>query len=513
LIQLNIQKLQKSFGEQEIIKDISFHCEYGDRIGIAGANGSGKSTLLHIIAGLEEADSGNIRISGHTSLGILRQEGFYQPESMTAVTESHPEVRRYLRLLKFSENSLHHPSSLSGGEHTKLDLARLLALHPDLLLLDEPTNHLDFEGVQTLIGLLYTYKGTIIMVSHDRYFLDAIVTRIIEIENGISINYSGNYSEYRKEKKRLYLEKVHRYEENKKQQKNLEYTISQVTGWSQKAHRNSTKADSSGLKMGVKEKKRAKAKKMDKQIKHHIHRLEKLKTSSEPKPIEEKTVHFEIKKSSAQGRRLLQAEQISKSFQDIHLFCNSSFTISKGEKIAVWGANGCGKTTLIQILQGQELLDAGQLWISPGISPYVVEQSFALFKGNQTVLQFLMDEAIVLTGLDRSILNNMGITKRHLSQPVRTLSYGEQMKLKLVLPILQRQDFIILDEPTNHLDLFARESLEETLSEYAGSLLVVSHDIYFLEKICDKVLVFADGHLRKLECSFAEYQESESQTR
>jgi len=250
--------------------------------------------------------------------------------------------------------------------------------------------------------------------------------------------------------------------------------------------------------------------KMDRKVKSDIRRLERLKADVGDRPREEKTVRFAISAEVSHGRRILEASCISKSFDGQVLFADSSFTVARGEHVALWGPNGCGKSTLITMLTGEVQPDSGDLRISPTSSPFVLPQTFAGFTQKERAMDYLLREIGHLNGDDRALLANLGITARHLAQPLCTLSFGEQMKIKLAEPVLSRRDFIILDEPTNHLDLPMREMLEKTLSEYPGTLLLVSHDIYFLKRTCDKVFIFESGKIRRLEYSFSEYLEKQA---
>lgn len=497
-----IKHLQKTFGETDLLCDICMIVEFGERIGIVGANGCGKSTLLHILAKEQSSDGGTLMIEQNCRCGLLKQNQTASELLSFSPEDINPKYRKFLNL---TNAQLLHPETLSGGEQTRYALCQILSQQPDLLLLDEPTNHLDFRSTQQLIKLLNYYDGTIITVSHDRYFLDETVFKIIEIEHGVSSEFCGNYTDYREEKARLFEQKTHRYQESKKQQRQIQKAIQQIQQRSQKAHRNSSKADSSGLKMGVKEHKRSQAKKLDKKAKSDQKRLERLIISGEQKPEEEKTIHFEIQHRSNHGKRILQAEHICKSFEQKLLFQNSNFTISHGERVAIFGNNGCGKTTLIEMIQHPELLDSGSIWISPSSSPYILSQNLLQLPPKITTLTYLQQTVRQLTGKDRTLLNNLGLGNKQMQTPVCRLSYGEQMKLKLAIPILMKYDFLILDEPTNHLDLYTREMLETTLSEYQGTLLLISHDIYFLKKICNRVLQFQDHQIIRLEHSFAEY--------
>lgn len=508
MTQIQIKHLTKSWGDRELFRDVTFSVENGEHIALVGPNGAGKSTLLSILEGSLEADSGAILIPLRSSTAYLRQNPLSDRELGRLERDGIPaEALKYLSLFGMQADAFGPLRNFSGGERTKLGLSLLLANRPKLLLLDEPTNHLDFDGVRLLIRILKDYPGTVLAVSHDRYFLDAVAERVLEIEDGRIVEYEGNYSDYRREKERLFEERTHRYESARKDQKRIADDISRMKQWSEKAHRDSTKADSSGNKMGLKEYKRAKAKKMDQKIKNDIKRLEKRVTESEPRPVAEKEVRFSLAGEAAHGKRVLEAEGISKSWGDRILFADSSFSVLRGEHVAVWGPNGCGKSTLINILIGSDSPDSGRIRMNGTLRPFVLEQTFAGFTENRTTLSWLTDEVNGLSGADRARLMHMGLTTELLMRPLKTLSFGEQIKVKLAAPILLGREFLILDEPLNHLDLPMREMLEATLSEYEGTLLLVSHDVYFLEKVCDRVLLFEDGRIRRLEESFAEYME------
>ncbi len=469
--QIQLQQIHKEYGDAVILDDISFSVSYGERIGIVGPNGCGKSTLLGILAGRVPADAGTVWMSKKTSLQLLEQDHF----------AAAPEY------------------GLSAGEWTKQELGRILNDQANLLLLDEPTNNLDKAGIEKFLYQLEKYEGTVLMVSHDRYVLDQSVQKIVEIEQGKTLIYEGNYSSYREEKQHRREAQMHHYEENRKQQKQLDAAIRQVRNWSEKAHRDSTKSDPSGLKFGVKEQKRAKAKRMDRQVKSNIRRLEKMREEGTRRPEDEVRVRFQVKNSSKGGHRQLEVTGLAKAFGEHMLFENSDFYIARGERVALCGPNGCGKSTLVQIITGEISADRGTVWISPGSEPYVLHQTFTKLPGAKRSDKFLEEQIGEFGGLERTILHNLGLTKRHLLQKIDDLSFGEQMKLKLAQPVLEGRDFLILDEPTNHLDLSAREQLEETLQEYNGTLLIVSHDRYFLERVCDKALVIEEQQIRRLE--------------
>ena len=503
-IQLN--QIKKSFLNHDVLDKISFSVTEGERIGLVGANGSGKSTLLHILSGRLKADTGGILLPVLTSTAMLEQNALTDEELALLAEQGIPgEARKYMKLLAFSPDENPLLTSLSGGERTKIKLSLLLAEEPQLLLLDEPTNHLDLHGTNMLLRLLDVYPGTVIAVSHDRYFLDRLVNRILALDGGILFDFYGNYTEYREDRERRYSESLHRYEEGKKEQERIYESITQIKQWSDKAHRDSTKKDPSGNKMGFKEFQRKKAKQMDKKVKNDIRRLERKISEGEQRPQSERKVRFDISGEASHGKRVLEVSPMAVSFSSNPLFETDGFGIARGEHVALWGANGTGKSTFIRLITGDLLPDRGSLYLSKSVTPFVLHQTFAGFTEKKSVREYLLDTVGHLSGEDRALLTHMGITTRHIDQRIDTLSFGEQMRIKLSEPILSERELIILDEPTNHLDLPMRERLEETLAEYPGTLILASHDLYFLKRVCNKVLLFENGKLRRLEDSFSEY--------
>lgn len=471
---ISIQHLKLSFGDSMIFDDISLSIERGERVGLVGPNGAGKSTLLRLISGdMSDTDGGQIRVDSRGGLVLMQQER----------TER---------------------STLSGGEKTREELRRVMTANASLLLLDEPTNHLDMEGVQGLIRHLETVEATLVIVSHDRYFLDKTVDRIIELEKGKATEYYGGYTDYREQKERNFSEAMHRWEEGVKRQKALEEDIAEMRARSEKAHRMSTEKDGSGLTFGVKEKKRARAKKMDKKVKSDIKRLERMMEDNEPRPQQERRVRFTIEGQANSGKRVCEATHLTKRFGGRTLFSDAEFVLCRGDRVALVGANGTGKTTLLNMLLGTEAYE-GELWLSPSAKPYLIEQDFADLNRGCAVLDYLHEQLGTVNGDMRTQLHNMGLTDRHMRRRVSALSFGERMKLKLAVPILRQEDFLILDEPTNHLDLPTRERLEETLATYNGTLLVVSHDAYLLRRLCTSVLSIENQQLLHHAQSYADY--------
>lgn len=505
---LTVRNLNKAFGEKEIFKNIQFNLEFGEKVGIVGGNGAGKTTLLSILAGNLSADQGQIQFMDGFSPILLQNK---TSEEWGRQLKNHVSASDLLEQmnhisLEFSEQIFTSPS-LSGGEAMRLALTQLFSQSSALYLLDEPTNNLDYLAVDWLIEQVILSPEAMLIISHDRHFLDATVTRILELENGKLTEFSGNYTDYRKEKQRNFQEQLHRYEEGKREQRRIQEAIRQTKEWAEKAHRDSTKSVKDQPKMGFKEYQRNKAKKLEKKAKNDIRRLEKSIAESEKKPIEEKRVYFQLKNDGRVGKRIVEVDNISKSYGDHLLFSNSSFVLLRGEHAALFGPNGCGKSTFLRILEGKEETDSGFCRVSPSSKPFILSQTILDLPEQETPISFFCNLRGRLTGEERILLNNLGLDSRLLSQKIASLSQGERMKLKLSEAILTNQEFLILDEPTNYLDLHARETLEETLSSYAGTLLLVSHDLYFLEKVCNRVIFFDRKQMVKYPQSFVEFRE------
>lgn len=477
---IECKNINKEYGDTSILKNINFDIDLGEKVGIFGSNGMGKTTLANIIAGIIEATSGDvIWHKNEIKIGYMKQATDYVEINNT----------------------------LSGGEKTKKLLNEIFYGTYDVLLLDEPTNHLDYKGVNWLIKKVNEFNGTVIIISHDRYFLDNCVNHIVEIENCKLINYNGNYSWYREKKKKNYEDNLHLYEEQEKIKENIKDQINNLKEWSGKAHRESAKkAIETGNKMGGKEYNRVKAKKRDNQIKSRIKRLEKIEVTGIEKPKEEMKVLFQIDESKKIGSVVVQAKDISKKFDDRVLFEKSSFYIKHKEKIGVYGVNGCGKSTLIKAILNQTNID-GDVYVSKTRSIGYLSQEVTGLNENATILKLFDFNNRKEQGELRTKLNLMGFNAESLSKKVDNLSLGERMKLKLLLMINQKCELLILDEPTNHIDLHVRERLEEILESYNGTIILVTHDRYMMEKICDKLLVFEDKKIIRYEYGLREYLE------
>jgi macrolide transport system ATP-binding/permease protein len=321
------------------------------------------------------------------------------------------------------------------------------------------------------------------------------VDRIIELEDGRSIEYAGNYTFYREEKARRLASQLHQYEERLKTEHKMQAEIERLRNWSSQAHRTSRKEE------GYKEYHRKKAKKLDKQIQSRIKRLQKFNVEAAPRPKEEASVRFEWSDGLPKhGRRMIEATKIGKAYGENSLFLDSSFFLGRGEKVGLLGPNGCGKTTLIRLILNEETVDSGRLWVSPSLKVGCLTQDVGDLPVLRSVLELLKDEFPIReeVGNARTLLANMGFDEAMLIKPIAALSLGERMRVKLARLILQNNDLLILDEPTNHLDLASREQLEQALATYGGTLLVVSHDRYFLDQTCESYLVFEEGVIRKI---------------
>ncbi|KXZ20496.1 ABC-F type ribosomal protection protein [Bacillus nakamurai] len=467
-----------------MFEDINASVQQGDIIGVIGKNGAGKSTLLQLISQDAVPTKGHIQwMQQDLNVFMVEQE-----------TESHSSGDMQpseVKLLEKWNVPAHDFTQLSGGEKLKARLAKGFSTAADFLLLDEPTNHLDKQSLDILKNQMQNYKGTIIFVSHDRAFLDAVTTKIWSIEGKKLIEHKGNYSGYMEVRKQKRLTQQRKYENQQNMIKRIEAQMGELTAWSQKAHAQSTK------KEGFKEYHRVKAKRTDAQIKSKQKRLEKELEKAKAEPVEaEYNVRFSIEATHKAGKRFLEVKNLTKSFGGRTLFKNVNFTIKHGEKISITGPNGSGKTTLLKVILGQETAK-GDIWMSPSANiGYLTQEVFDL-PLEQTPEQLFYKETFEARGKVQTSMKHLGFTASQWTEPIGKMSMGERVKCKLMAYILEEKDVLILDEPTNHLDLPSREQLEDTLAQYNGTLLIVSHDRYFLEKTTDNQLVISNSSVQK----------------
>ncbi len=478
---ITASKLNKSFGIETVLEDVTFHVNAGDRIGIVGANGAGKSTLLRILAGELQADSGELYFEKGTSLGYLKQRdhfpdgGTVTEEIAKAATDAQKAAfedrhgysyekgtKGILRSLAFTDDYFDKPvGTLSGGERTRLAMASLLLQEPDLLLLDEPTNHLDIGTLKWLEGYLKGYRGTLIIISHDRYFLDKLATRIFEIERCRLTAYEGNYTAFKEKKQLKYEQDLRHYEQMKAEVARQEEIIRRF-----KEHNTEH---------------------LVKRAQSREKRLAMLDMPDKPTFFREKLrIRFDEKLKS--GQDVLQAEDLAMSFAGPEgvrqLFSGVSMDIKKGDRICMVGPNGVGKTTLLKIILGQLEPDDGWLRLGQNVVCGYYDQEQKLLDPDKTVLDEVHSTYIKYDQVElRKLLGRLGFYGDDVFKQVKDLAGGEKAKLSLLKLMMTGANFLILDEPTNHLDIAAKEVFEDALLDFPGTLLIVSHDRYLLQKI------------------------------
>ncbi|WP_458415113.1 ribosomal protection-like ABC-F family protein [Schinkia sp. CFF1] len=481
---LKLQNIGYEINDVTVFEDVNASVHEGEIIGIIGKNGAGKSTLLHLINGELTATKGQIRwLEPYVKVVLVEQETVSYSSNRMNTLES--------TLLEKWKVPTGDYSQMSGGEKLKARLAKGIAEDAQVLLLDEPTNHLDEPSKELLKEHLQQYKGVIILVSHDRYFLDEVATKIWSIEGKKLIEHKGNYSSYMEARKQKRLAQEREYEKQQKMIEQIEGQINELTSWSNKAHAQSTKQE------GFKEYYRVKAKRMDAQVNSKRKRLEKELEKAKVERVEpEYAVHFSMKSNNKVGKRFLEVKNVTKEFDGRTLFTDVNFTIQHGEKVALIGPNGSGKTTLIKIIIGEEPAQ-GEVWISPTATiGYLTQEVFDL-PLDQTPEQLFYQNTFEARGKVQNLMKHLGFTASQWKEPIAAMSMGERVKCKLMAYILEEKDVLILDEPTNHLDLPSREQLENTLAQYNGTLLVVSHDRYFLEKTTSSKLVISNETIKR----------------
>ncbi|QNU05394.1 ribosomal protection-like ABC-F family protein [Peribacillus butanolivorans] len=481
---VKLNQINLEIMDRIIFKDLNATIGRGEVIGLVGRNGSGKSTLLQILLGHVKLTEGQVE------WGNNKTEVFLVDQEKQTYASEHVTQLEATLMAKWHIPDVPY-EVLSGGEKLKIRLAKGFALAPHLLLLDEPTNHLDIESTELLVNQIENYTGTIIVVSHDRYFLDTVATKIWSIENTKLFEQKGNYTHYIKIREQRRLTQQREYEKQQRKMELVENQINELTSWSQKAHAQSTKQE------GFKEYYRIKAKRMDSQVKSKRKRLEKELEKTKVERVEEDyLVRFSLEANTKVGKRFLEVKNLKKDFGERILFEQTNFTIQHGEKVALIGPNGSGKTTFLNIVMGNEFAE-GDIWVSPSANiGYLTQQVFDL-PLEQTPEQLFKRETFKERGKVQNLMKHLGFTASQWSEPIEQMSMGERVKCKLMLYILEEKDVLILDEPTNHLDLPSREQLEKTLAEYTGTLVVVSHDQYFLSKTTSVQLIFENRRIQK----------------
>ncbi|MDR0838135.1 MAG: ABC-F type ribosomal protection protein [Oscillospiraceae bacterium] len=532
MIDISVQNVVKAFEvDKNILDGISFDVESGERVGLLGDNGAGKTTLFRVIAGELETDEGDVALPASKKLGLISQIPVF-PESYTAedvlreaftrlyrlrarmeVIEremergSSPELlREYDALAAEYEsgggyttdyelnrvaNGLEIPptqraqlfSTLSGGEKTRVNLARLILENTDILLLDEPTNHLDMRATEWLESYLERFKGTVLVISHDRYFLDRAVTRTIEIERGKAEFYGGNYSFYVEEKRRRREEQQKRYEREQSEAKRLQAAADRMRQWGT--------LDKGSDALVVK------ARAIEK-------RIERLTKTDRPKA--DKKIKSRFGEREFRGDEALVIKGLTKSYDGRVLFENIDAEVHGGERIALLGDNGSGKTTLVKILMGEEKPDAGYARCGPAVKLAHLPQIVKFQSMYRSALDTVLFETNCSPQTARNRLGAFKFSGEDVFKTVGDLSGGERSRLRLCILMDAEINFLILDEPTNHLDIASREWIEDAVRDYEETLLFVSHDRYFTEKFATRVWELEDGKFTDYPCGFAEYR-------
>ena len=462
---------------KEILTDVNVSVKAGARIGIVGVNGAGKSTLLKLLAGQLQPTAGHIEWFRKASTFFVEQEqaSFERSISTGAKTTWQVPERAY--------------DQLSGGEKLKLRLAEAFAEKAQLLLLDEPTNHLDAASMALLKKQLKRYRGTVVVVSHNRTFLNEVVNEIWHIEKQQLQRYKGNYEAYREQYEAKLLRQQREFDKQQQEVARIKHQMATMISWSERAHAESTKQEF------PKEFYRTKAKRMDAQVKSKHKRLEKeLQKHTIEQPKKDDAVQFEFQQSEATGKHLLELKHVSKKFGEHVLFDDVNATISYGDRIALIGNNGAGKTTLLRMLLDQESYD-GEIWRSPAATiGYLTQHVFDLPE-DKTPSELFERPTFEERGLVQTLMIHLGFTSEQWQEPIALMSMGERVKCKLMALILAKKNVLVLDEPTNHLDLESREQLERVLGDYNGTIIVVSHDAYFMEKTTTTRFIIEDHQL------------------
>jgi len=539
MVVVNINSISKSYGTHQVLDDFSISINEGEKVALIGENGSGKTTLFKIIKKQEDFQSGNISLKNNLNIGLLDQIPEFTPdntvyEELITVFADLEKTKERLKTLEkqistFNKNdkghqeldelmekysSLSHQyeinggyeyknkitqvacglgfnkkdfkkkiSYLSGGEKSRVGLIKLLLKEPDLLLLDEPTNHLDIDSIQWLEEFLIKYSGAVIIISHDRYFLDQVIERIIEINNGKADRYNGNYSYYLKERKRRYEIKLKEYEDQQKKIKKLEEAIHQLRVWGRS--RDSDKMF-----------KRAKA--MEK-------RLGRINEKEKP-TLYGKRMNLELNFNKRSGDEVLKIEILKKSFDKQPLLKDLSLNLYWQDKAVIIGPNGSGKSTLLNIINGDTQADEGNVKLGASVRMGYYRQEFKNFDPENNLIDVLVDKCSLKISEARNALGAFLFSDQEVYKKVKNLSGGEKSRLRLLQLMIQDNNFLILDEPTNHLDLPSREVLEDVLKDYPGTILVVSHDRYFINKIIDYTYELKDKKLIKYYGNYDYYK-------
>ncbi len=524
MIELGLNNLAKYYGVNKIFENISFEVKTGERVGLIGQNGCGKTTLFKTIMGLEESNAGEIHIRKDAKVGYLNQIPVFENETKVIEVilmafqtlfslkqqmekleksfsklegkelekalnqygsicgkfeleggyELETRISKITKGLEIDEVLKEMPyDSLSGGEKTRVILAKILLEEPDILLLDEPTNHLDLETIKWLEEFLKVYKGSVVIISHDRYFLDSVVEKIVELEQSRVNIYYGNYSFYVVEKERRFLIEYKHYLNQQKKIEQMERQIQRYRIWGEMR-------DSEA---------------MFKRAKELEKRLEKIEVMDKP-VLDKRKVKFKQEIGDRSGKIVLDIEGICKSYGSNVLLQEVDFTLFYQDSACIIGSNGCGKTTLLKMLLEEVQPDKGSLKIGAGVSIGYLPQQVSFPDEEQTILEYFTFHHNTTYEIARGQLARVLFLKEDVNRKIKFLSGGEKSRLKLCSLTFQKVNLLLLDEPTNHLDIDSRENLEQMLIDYEGTILFVSHDRYFINKVADKIIEIEEKKLK-----------------
>lgn len=531
MISFSVNELNKYYGANHVLKGLSFEIFEGEKVGLLGKNGAGKSTLFKILAGVEGYESGSVSIPNGVKVGVLDQIPEYPDDYlvidvlMTAF-EKHLSLKQEMNRLElemahnFDEKVMKRYGEiqstfealggytiesevakvcnglqisqdmqcrefklLSGGEKTKINLGRILLKNTNVLLLDEPTNHLDISSTEWIEEFLKQYKGTVIIISHDRYFLDNVVTRIAEIVEGKIELYQGNYSYYVVEKEQRYMLQLTQYQQEQKKIHQLEQAARRMHEWA-------NNADNPAMH------RRAFA------IEKRIERME-----NTDKPLKEKAITATFNEESFSGKEIAVFKEISKAYDENKVLDDINMTLYKGDRIALLGRNGSGKTTLLRIITEEEQPDTGIAKLGESIKYALLQQNIVFEKPEKTVLDTIRYDFEISEHAARNMLAAYKFRGNDVFKKVETLSGGERTRLRLCLLMQKDVNMLILDEPTNHLDIASREWIEECVENFEGTILFVSHDRYFISRFADKIWELEDGKIDIFNGTYEEYRE------
>ena len=529
MIDLSVKDLVKSFdADDNILDGLTFDVQAGERVGIMGRNGAGKTTLFRILTGEIGYDSGEVIFAPGKKVGLISQIPKYpagytveqvlrtafagleklkrQLSELEAQMGAHPSrevLTQYDALMdRFTTgggyetevdlqkvvNGLNIPpemrqrefTMLSGGEKTRVNLARLLLEKTDILLLDEPTNHLDMKSVEWLEEYILRFKGTVLTISHDRYFLDRIVQRIVELRGGKAEFYTGNYSAYVVEKQARFDLQLKQYEQEQAKLKQLGYTVERMKGWGINNRSLYRRAMS---------------------IQHRMERIEKTE-----RPVTEKQLKLRFEEKDFFGDEVFTIRDLGKSFEDKTLFDHVELEVKGGERIALLGDNGTGKSTFLKILLGETLADHGKIKFGPTVKTAYLPQIIHFDHPERTLYDTMLYEKNCTPQVARDRLGAFLFQGEDVFKTVANLSGGEQSRLRLCMLMDEKINLLILDEPTNHLDIASREWIEAAVEDYEGTLLFVSHDRYFVDRFATRIWVLEDGTIQDYPCGYEKYR-------